>query len=75
MPSYVKPPIGVRPHWYVHNERIKELAEAINRFTEHISAHQNTIDLTQYYESIAEWAKEIECLAKLEAALEKGGAE
>lgn len=33
--KYKKPPLGTCPSWYVIPKRIKELSDAISRFTEH----------------------------------------
>ena len=66
----IKPPLGVKPHWFVYRERIVELNEAINRQLEHISAHHHEIDVRENYKLIAKWAKEIQHLASLEAELE-----
>ena len=69
MNAYDKPPIGVSPHWFVYRKRITELNEAIGRQLEYIENHQGTICLKSKYQVIAEWAKEIEHLARLEAEL------
>lgn len=71
-----KPPLGVSPHWFVYRQRIKELNEAIGRYLEYIEVNQHIKNLNPYYKAIAQWAKEIKCLAVLEAEMEeKGGAE
>ena len=69
MAEWIKPPIGVSPHWFVYRQRIEELNGAITRYLEHIEKKQYTQDLKQEYEAIAEWAKEIQHLALLEADL------
>lgn len=78
MAECIKPPLGVSPHWFVYWHRIEELNKAIERYLDHIEKKQHTQELKQYYESIAEWAKEIQHLALLEADLhgtpkERGG--
>lgn len=69
MDEWIKPPIGVSPHWFVYHSRMEELNKSIERYLEHIEKHNHTIQTKQYYECIAEWAKEIEVLALLEADL------
>lgn len=69
MDEWIKPPIGVGPHWFVYRKRIEELNEAIGRYLEHIEKNHHAIYTKQAYECIAEWAKEIEVLALLEADL------
>ena len=78
MAELIKPPLGVSPHWFVYRQRIDELNKAIARYLEHIKKVQYTAELRQEYEAIAEWAKEIQYLALLEADLygapkERGG--
>ena len=53
----VKPPIGIRPSWYVLSDRIKEIADGISRYTEHerICIDNDVTDL------IKEWSMEIIC--------------
>ena len=68
--TYIKPPLGVAPHWFVYNNRMQELAKAITRFLEHISAHNCTLKADEYYMAIAEWSRELEVLALLEAEKE-----
>lgn len=69
MAEWIKPPLGVSPHWFVYRQRIEELNKAIARYLEHIEKKQHTQKLNQEYKAIAEWAKEIQCLALLEAVL------
>ena len=69
MSNNVKPPIGVSPHWYVHNKRIEELSKAITRYTTFIMEHGNTLDGADYYECIAKWADEIKMLSLIEIQL------
>ena len=69
MAKYIKPPLGVSPHWFVYRTRIKELNEAISRYLEYIEENQLIAETKQMYEQIAEWAKEIQALALLEARL------
>ena len=69
MSNNVKPPIGVSPHWYVHNKRIEELSKAITRYTTFIMEHSNTLDGADYYECIAKWADEIKMLSLIEIQL------
>ena len=78
MAELLKPPLGVSPHWFVYRQRIEELNRAIARYLEHIEKKQHTQELKQEYGAIAEWAKEIQHLALLEADLydtpkERGG--
>ena len=67
----IKPPLGVAPHWFTHPKRIMELHEAIGRFIEHIAATKNIEQHSEYYKVMAQWAREIEVLALLEAELEE----
>lgn len=69
MNDYIKPPIGVSPHWFVHNKRIKELSNAITRYTDFIMRYNNIQDGRDYYNAIAEWANEIKMLAEIEIQL------
>lgn len=69
MNEYIKPPIGVSPHWYVHNKRIVELSEAITRYSDFIMRYVNIKDERDYYKSIAKWADEIKKLAEIEIQL------
>ena len=78
MAELIKPPLGVYPHWLVYRQRIDELNIAIARYLEHTKKVQHTAELRREYEAIAEWAKEIQYLALLEADLygtpnERGG--
>ena len=52
-----KPPIGASPSWYVLPHRIKELADAISRNTEHPRIG-NDKEVTK---CIKQWATEIIC--------------
>ena len=52
-----KPPIGVKPLWFVTPNRIKELSDAISRYTE----HENICTDNDVTEKIKEWAMEIMC--------------
>jgi hypothetical protein len=67
----IKPPLGVSPHWFTHPKRIKELHDAIGRYIEHIEENRHIEKHSQHYKAIAEWAREIEALALLEAELEE----
>ena len=69
MNEYIKPPIGVSPHWYIHNKRIEELSEAITRYSDFIMRYANIKDERDFYESIAKWADEIKKLAEIEIQL------
>lgn len=69
MNEYIKPPIGVSPHWYIHNKRIKELSEAITRYSDFIMRYTNVQDERKYYEFIAKLAAEIKMLAVIEISL------
>lgn len=69
MNDYIKPPIGVSPHWFVHNKRIKELSNAITRYTDFIMRYNNIQDGRDYYNVISEWANEIKMLAAIEIQL------
>ena len=50
-----KPPIGVRPSWFALPHRIKELADAISRYTE----HKRMCTSKEATQLIREWATEI----------------
>lgn len=69
MSEYIKPPLGVSPHWYVYNKRIEELSNAITRYTDFIMRYNNIKDGRDYYNAIAEWANEIKMLAEIEIQL------
>ena len=69
MSEYIKPPLGVSPHWYVYNKRIEELSNAITRYTDFIMRYNNIKDGRDYYNAIAEWANEIKMLAEIETQL------
>lgn len=69
MSEYIKPPLGVSPHWYVYNKRIEELSNAITRYTEFIMRYNNIKDGRDYYKAIARWANEIQMLAEIEIQL------
>lgn len=69
MSEYIKPPIGVSPHWYIYNKRIKELSEAITRYSDFIEKYVHIKDDRDYYKSIAKWADEIKKLAEIEISL------
>lgn len=36
MNDWIKPPLGVSPHWYIYNKRIKELCDAITKYSDFI---------------------------------------
>lgn len=72
MNEYKKVPIGVSPHWFVYNKRIKDLNEAIGRYVDFAMENNLTVDTAEYYELIAKWANEIKKLAETEAELLKG---
>lgn len=69
MSEYIKPPLGVSPHWYVYNKRIEELSKAITRYTDFIMRYNNIKDGRDNYNTIAEWANEIKMLAEIEIQL------
>lgn len=69
MSEYIKPPLGVSPHWYVYNKRIEELSNAITRYTDFIMRYNNIKDGRDNYNAIAEWANEIKMLAEIEIQL------
>lgn len=69
MNGYVKPPLGVSPHWYIHNKRITELSQGITRYSEFIAKNNCIIDAVDYYGIIEQWAKEIVMLAHTEKEL------
>ena len=69
MSEFIKPPIGVSPHWHVHNKRIEELSEAITRYSDFIMRYVNIKDERDYYKAIAKWADEIKKLAEIEIQL------
>ena len=68
-----KPPLGVSPHWFVYQQRMEELNDAIGRYLNHIKVNHSIENQFLHYGVIAKWAKEIETLALLEAELEKKG--
>lgn len=72
MSTFKKVPIGVSPHWFVYNERIKEINQALGRYIDFISENNAVVDTVEYYELIAKWANEIKLLAEAEANLLKG---
>ena len=69
MSEWIKPPLGVSPHWYIHNKRIKELSEAITRYSDFIMHYSNVQDGRKYYELISKWATEIKMHAEIEIPL------
>ena len=69
MSEWIKPPIGVSPHWYIYNKRIKELSEAITRYSDFIMRGINIQDVRKYYEFISKLATEIKMLAEIEISL------
>lgn len=66
MSEYIKPPLGVSPHWYVYNKRIEELSNTITRYAEFIMRYNNIKDVRDNYNAIAGWANEIKMLAEIE---------
>lgn len=59
-----KPPIGAKPYWLIYPERINELADAIQRYSEYV------LDLKEpeskcCYKQIGKLATEVAHLAKL----------
>ena len=71
MPTYIKPPIGAKPHWFVYRQRMEELNETISKYLEYIRQNQNTVESRLYYKAISQYAKEIQHLALLESELER----
>ena len=69
MNEYIKPPIGVSPHWYIHNKRIVELSKAITRYSDFIMRYVNVKDERDCYKSIAKWSDEIKMLSEIEIQL------
>ena len=69
MNDWIKPPLGVSPHWYIYNKRIKELCEAITRYSDFIMHYSDVQDERKYYELISKWATEIKMLAEIEIPL------
>jgi hypothetical protein len=70
MLNTIKPPLGVAPHWFVYNERMRELNEAVQRHLEHAAKYQAVEKQKERYQAIASWCDEIKALAMLEAKLE-----
>lgn len=68
---FVKPPIGVAPHWYFYRRRIEALNEAIGRYLSYIAEKHCTMDTRDSYLLISRWAKEIEELSLLIVNLEE----
>jgi hypothetical protein len=66
------PPMGVPPHFVVHEERIYELSQAIARHIIFIGVGCTPKDRDFYFRSIMGWAKEIQCLAELELKMDGG---
>lgn len=62
MSEYLKPPIGVEPHWIAIPQRIKALSGAIER-------HVQENEVSPEYKQIAIWAEEMKMLAQLEIRL------
>lgn len=59
-----KPPIGAKPYWLIYPDRIKELAETIQRFCD--CAHDLAApEAKGYYTQIGRFATEVAHLAKL----------
>lgn len=56
--NYRKPPLGVKPFNIVAGERIKELAEAIARYTDNMLQDK-------YISSIKKWTEEIQELCNM----------
>lgn len=54
--TYNQPPLGVSPSWFVIPHRIKELADAISRYTE----HERICKDKEVSSVIRQWAVEIE---------------
>ena len=67
----IKPPLEVAPHWFVYRQRMQELNDAIGRYIEHIALNQHIETHSEHYGAIAQWAKELEDLALMEAELER----
>lgn len=53
MSDWIKPPLGVSPHWYIYNKRIKELGEAITKYSDFIMHYSDVQDGRKYYELIS----------------------
>jgi len=62
-------PIGVTPHWFVQNERILKLSEAINRYATFLDTGADLSNMKECYERIEEWADEIKSLSEMEIQL------
>lgn len=69
MNDWIKPPLGVSPHWYIYNKRIKELCDAITKYSDFIMHCPDVQDERKYYELISKWATEIKMLAEIEIPL------
>lgn len=66
-----KPPLGVKPHWLVYQERIEDLNKSIERNAKYIREnHLTGEERKTYFRYIAQWAKEIEALARLETEID-----
>lgn len=62
-------PIGVAPHWFIQNERILKLSEAINRYATFIETEAKISNMKGCYMCIEKWADEIKSLAEMEIRL------
>lgn len=65
-----KPPLGVSPHWFLYNQRMEELAEAIQRYLQYIHQYENVHKSKEDYRLIAQWSEELKSLALLESELQ-----
>ena len=71
MTKYVEVPLGVKPPWLVYPARLKELSEAITRYTEFVD-RCTTLSIEQKIESynhIISWAEELKLLSEMEIKL------
>ena len=64
-----KPPIGPNPHWFVYNDRMKQLSEAISKYIDYAGSCHG-VEKKQSYDAIAGWCEELKSLALLESRLE-----
>jgi len=66
MTDYLKPPIGVSPEWYVIPRRIKELSEALVRYSEFYEQCHNIIrNEEEIFKLMRSWALELAMLCEV----------
>lgn len=73
MENNQEPPIGVAPHWYIYNQRIKDLSASISRYVSYIEKQPLASNErnSELYELLSKWAFDLSEICKLEATLLK----